>query len=173
MVSIPSNLSILSKKSSKTILHVGEVVLGIPKEELGQDFILEIDHYLSGLPKFFFRDIKILFFLFNSRLMSVVMMRKLKKFTNMKRADKEKFLDKWANSRLSVIRMGFLSLKSMCGWAFYSQEDKVKTQIPDYPGRTLNREHETPTLLFGKEPWDSSPEKLNEKYIVSFERGEK
>lgn len=173
MVVNPPNLSFLSNKNAITILHVGEVVLGIPKEELGNDFILEVDNYLTGLPKFFFRDLKILFFLFNSRLMSIIMMRKLKKFTKMKKADKERFLEKWAFSRLSLIRMGYLTLKSISGWGFYCQEDKVKRHIPDFPGRTLNREQKTPTLLFGKEPWNPTPEKLNTKYIVSYEREKK
>ena len=170
--SIPSNLSFLSKKNAKTILNVGEVILGIPKDDLGDDFILEVDQYLSGLPKFFFRDIKILLFLFNSRITSIMMMRKFKKFISFKYQEKEKFLEKWAKSRVFLLRMGYLTLKSVCGWGFYCNESKVKREIPDYPGRTINREQETPTLLFGKEAWEVIPEKLLTNYVVSM-KGEK
>ncbi|MFW9928389.1 MAG: hypothetical protein ACFFD1_03275 [Candidatus Thorarchaeota archaeon] len=164
---IPKKLSFLSKKEAISLIHIAEIILGIPKDKLGEKFIEEADHYLSGMPKFFSRDLHLLFFLFNSRIFALIQVRRFKKFTAMNPDLKLKFAEKWAFSRIPLMRTGFNTLKSISGWAFYSLEEKIHDQIPDYPGKTLGREKDTPTLLFNKENWQSEPELMKWKYIKS------
>ena len=70
------------------------------------------------------------------------------------------------------MRTGYNTLKSISGWSFYSLEKKIIQEIPSYPGRTIGREQETPTLLEGKEPWKTTPEKIYKEFIVSLKYGE-
>ena len=52
-----------------------------------------------------------------------------------------------------------MTLKAICGWSYYSIEENFKKEIPDFPGKTIGREKETPTLLHGKENWKPVPDK--------------
>ena len=160
------NLIFLKPKQAELMFDVGQTILGIPKKERGKEFILEMDRYLSGMPKFFHRDLKMLFFLVGSRISSLIWVHRFSKFQKLSSDKQEQLLEKWSKSRISLIRTAYMTLKAICGWSFYSQEEKFKQEVPDYPGRTIGREKDTPTLLFGKENWQEIPDKYD-KYLQS------
>ena len=80
---------------------------------------------------------------------------KIKPFTGLSPEQRNKFLQKWQQSRIPLMRTGFAGLKSMVGFGYYAQDKALKEM--NFPGITIGREHLTPTLLFGKQPW--SPDK--------------
>ena len=62
----------LKKKEAKVILDLGETILGVPKEELGNEFVSEADSFLETIDDFQKKDFHILLWLVNSRLTSLL-----------------------------------------------------------------------------------------------------
>jgi hypothetical protein len=149
------NLSYLSKNEVSTVLHIGEALLGVPQDELGIEFIQAYDEAVVSLDNFLHRDIHILLYLFNSRIMSILIGRSFKKYNSMTLEKREQYTNRWMKSKFPLFRTVYRTLQSLCGWSYYSLE-KCHEEM-DYPGHTIGREHETPTFLYGKEPW--SPKK--------------
>ncbi len=141
----------LKDRETKVLIHAGEAILGVPREELGEKYLEEIDDYLSGLPPWLKKDIHLLLRFFDSRILSLFLMFKFKPFTKMSRDEKEAYLKKWAFSKISLMRSGMTGLKSLCGWGYYCQEEHWKDL--DFPGPPLGQEDKVPTLLYGKHPW--------------------
>ncbi len=54
----------------------------------------------------------------------------------------------WGTSRIPLLRTGYVALRSLCGWAYYSNEEHGREV--GHLGKTLGREEETPTLLSKK-----------------------
>ncbi|MCG3219129.1 MAG: hypothetical protein KAR35_09000, partial [Candidatus Heimdallarchaeota archaeon] len=141
----------LKKKEANVILDLGETILGVPKEELGKEFVIEADGFLDTIDDFQKKDFHILLWLVNSRIAALFFGKSLKRFAKMDDDAKEVFLKKWMLSRLPLLRIGYVAFRALCGWSYYSLEKSWPEM--DYPGETIGREHETPTLLFGKKPW--------------------
>jgi hypothetical protein len=162
---LTGSLSFLSKKEAEVLVTVSEIILGVPKDSLGEDFILEADRYLSGMPGFLAKDLHLLFFIFNMRLTGLLLVLRFKKFSKMNYKMKEKYFRKWIHHWIPLLRTGAIGLKSLAGWAYYSQEKNLLIEVPDFPGRTIGKEQKTPTLLFGKQPWVLGKEKLKIEFI--------
>lgn len=144
----------LKPKEVEVFYCLGETILGVPRDELGDEFINEADAFIDNLDEFLQKDIRILLILFNSRITSLIFIGKLKKFTSLSQNDREKFYKKWLLSKIPLLRTGGGALKAICGWSYYSNEKSWK-EI-NYPGKTLGREHETPTLI--DKPWEPGME---------------
>ncbi len=141
----------LSEKESEVLIHAGEVILGVSREKLEERYIEEIDSYLVGLPPWIKSQIHLLLRMFNLRLTSFFLMLKFEPFTKMNLQEKQRFIEKWAYSRIPLLRSGMTGLKSLCAWGYYSQEEHWKDF--DFPGPPLGQEDKVPTLLYGKQPW--------------------
>ncbi len=133
------------------LVHAGEQILGISREELDEKYLQEIDAYLQGLPKWLKTQIHLLLRVFNSRLLSLILSFKFKPFTKMNADEKGRYLKKWAFSKIPLMRSGMTGLKSLCAWGYYCQEEHWKDF--EFPGPPLGQEDKVPTLLYGKHPW--------------------
>ena len=151
----PNGFKFLSKKQSNLLVHAGSVILGVSPESLGDAYLNEIDDYVFTLPKWLQKEFKLLFWSFNSLFMGIFFIKRLKSFTSMSPKQQEKYVSKWAHSRIPLMRSGIIGLKGVCGWGYFSQNEAFLNEI-QYPGSTIGREDKTPTLLFGKEPWKPS-----------------
>jgi hypothetical protein len=147
-----SDFKYLSENESLILKHAAETILGIPLDQLGSKFVEEIDDYLYNFPEWLKKEYKLIFRIFNMRFSGLIFIRRLKNFTKMDTGQKVKFVRNFSSSRLPMIRSAFYGLKSICAWGYYSQDDV----FVDFPGKTIGREHETPTLLYGKEAWRGS-----------------
>ncbi len=146
-----TDLNFLSDKNAELITLIGETILGVPRSELEPEFVNALDSVVWGLDDYLQKDVKTLFWLFNSRVTSIFIGRSFRKFSSMQLEDREKYILKWMKSRIPILRTAYTSLRSLCGWSYYSLQ-KSHTEM-NYPGHTIGREHQTPTLLYGKEPW--------------------
>ena len=146
------NFTYLSENESILLKFAGESILGIPIEYLGSKYTKEIDSYLSTLPEWLRKEYKLIFKISNLKLTGFVYTKRFKNFTKLSKQQRQKFIKTFSTSRIPLLRSAFFGLKSICAWGYYSQDNSIQ----DYPGNTIGREHETPTLLFGKHPWRSS-----------------
>ena len=142
-----------SSKEFHIIRKVAEIILGVPQEELGTNFEQEVDEYVFMLPDYMKKDLHLLLKMFNLRIFVFMFLGKIKPFTGLSTEQRNKFLQKWQQSRIPLMRTGFAGLKSIVGFGYYSQDKALKEM--NFPGTTIGREHLTPTLLFGKQPWSS------------------
>ena len=155
MTSSNPELKFLSKKQAQLIEHIGSTIIGVPIDKLGENYLKEIDEFLFTLPKWVQKDFKLLFWSFNSPFLRFYFMFSFRSFTKMNNKQKLKYIKKWGNSRIPLMRSGAMGLKGVVSWGFYSQNEAFLEEIK-YPGSTIGRENETPTLLYGKEPWKPS-----------------
>lgn len=151
MSDIIPDLKFLKKKESDLLVSLGHMMLGMDEEELGSEYIREADAFITNLDDFLQADIRQLFTLFNSRVLSLILIRRITKFVDMDLEIQKKYFSKWVKSRIPLFRTAASTLRALCGWSYYSLE-KSWDEI-NYPGRTIDREDITPTLLFGKEKW--------------------
>ncbi|MHA2090221.1 MAG: hypothetical protein ACW98K_05125 [Candidatus Kariarchaeaceae archaeon] len=145
------DLNFLSDKNAELITLIGETILGVPRSELGSEYVNSVDSTVWALDDYLRKDIKTLLWLFNSRVTSIIIGRSFRKFSSMQMEDREKYILKWMKSRIPILRTAYTTLRSLCGWSYYSLQ-KSHPEM-NYPGHTIGREHQTPTLLYGKEPW--------------------
>ncbi len=144
-----NSLEFLSHKRLVTLEAVAEAILGVPKSELGDEFKYNVDEYILGLPSHLKKDLSLLFFALSSPFVSLFFVGRFSSFSRLSVSRRRSYLKKWSVSRIPLLRTGYAALKSLCGWGYYSQES-VHAEL-DYPGPTIGREDETPTLLYGKE----------------------
>lgn len=147
-----SQLTFLKKKEIPKVLVIGETLLGVPEEELGEDYVYEFDRIVSTLDDYLHKDIHTLIWLFNSRFAALFVGLSFKPFKTMKPAKREKYMIKWMKSRIPVFRTIYVTLRALTSWSYYTSE-QGETEV-NFPGPTIGREHELPTLQFGKEPLD-------------------
>lgn len=150
------SLLFLKTKDIETLLYVGEVILDIPKQKLGLSFVTKIDTFLHSLTRdtpHLTKDLRLQFNSINSRLIAFLLVRRFSKFTNMKSSMRERYLQAWMKSRIPLLRKGFVAFRGLCGWGYYGESD-VQKEV-GFLGLPLGREHETPTLLYGKKAWES------------------
>lgn len=147
-----SKLNFMKRKEIPKVLVIGETLLGVSKEELGEDYIYELDRIVTTLDDFLHKDIHTLIWLFNSRFAALFVGRSLKPFRSMNPTKRVKYMKKWMMSRIPIFRTIYVTLRALTSWAYYTSE-RGETEI-GFPGSTIGREHELPTLLFGKEPMD-------------------
>lgn len=147
-----NQLKFLSKKQAKLLEHIGARIIGVPIDQLGSDYLKEIDDYLDTLPKWVQKDFKLLFWSFNFPFTRFYFRLRFTSFTKMKPDQQTNYLKKWGSSRIPLMRSGFVGLKGVVSWGYYSQNKEFLEKI-QYPGSTIGRENITPTFLFGKEPW--------------------
>ncbi len=133
------------KSFDRILLAVGETILGIPQQELGQDFVDEINRYVGSLEPYLRKDIKTLVTLFNSRISVFMKILTFKPFHTLPLDEREQYLDTWKTSTIPLFRTGYVALRSLAGWAYYSSE-KGAEEMGSY-GKTIGKEKETPTLL--------------------------
>ena len=145
------SLKFLSPRRLETLEAVAEAILGVPRPELGDDFKFNVDEYVVWLPSHLQKDLKLLFSVLGSPLISLFFVGRLSRFSKLSVTRRRSYLKKWSLSRIPLLRTGYMALKSLCGWGYYSQES-VHAEL-DYPGPTIGREDETPTLMYGKEKW--------------------
>ncbi len=145
------SLEFLSPSRLETLEAVAEAILGVPRAELGDDFKFNVDEYIIGLPLHLQKDLKRLFFSLGSPFVSLFFVGRFSRFSRLSITQRRSYLKKWSLSRIPLLRTGYVALKSLCGWGYYSQES-VHAEL-DYPGPTIGREDETPTLLYGKQKW--------------------
>ena len=144
-----------STKEHQIIKMVAETILGVPWEELGDYFEQEVDEYVFMLPGYMKNDLHVLLKIFNFRVTTLILAKTLRPFTKMSPQKRTTYLQTWQQSRIPLMRTGYAGLKSIVGFGYYAQ-DKTLHEM-DFPGTTIGKEHLTPTLLFGKQPW--SPNK--------------
>ncbi|MCY3412440.1 MAG: hypothetical protein INQ03_12455 [Candidatus Heimdallarchaeota archaeon] len=147
---------ILSPKEREFLLALGEAILGVPKDELGDQFLHEADAFIHNLEGFLINDIQLLIKIYNARLTSFFLTCSFTPFMKKSLESRQKYCSKWIYSKIPLLRTGGTAFKAVCGWSYYGSEQSWKEL--NYPGKTLGREHETPTLLFGKEPWKPKEE---------------
>lgn len=147
-----SQIKFFRKKEIPKALLIGETILGVSFQELGLEFIYELDSYIDGLDSYLRKDIHSLYTFISSRLMLIIKGHTHRSFDKMSKMKRDNYLRRWMESRISIFRTGFVTIKSLSSWAYYSLEQGEK-EI-EYPGVTINREHITPTLLFGSQPLD-------------------
>ena len=142
-MALTSYLSFLSPSETQVVMCAGEALLGIPRRELGDDFIAEFDRIAAGLESFLRADLHHLLLLLN--------VASLGRFTRMEVSRRERLLAGWGHSRIPLLRTSFVTLRSLSAWSWYS----LRKSWPelDFPGETIDKEHKLPTLLFGKSPW--------------------
>jgi len=145
------DLVFFSKKESNTFIIIGETILGIPKSELGTDYIYAGDRYCITLDKHLHRSIHLLLYLVNSFLMCLIIGRNFGGLSKMSIEKRKKYLNRWKNNKIPLFRTSFVTLKALSGWSIYSLE-KTWEEIK-YPGSPIGREDKIPTLLYGKHPW--------------------
>lgn len=147
-----AELKTLQKSDFELLWSLGELILGIDKDELGEEFIHEADAFISNLDDFLIDDLKRLLKLFNSRFISFLRILKFTRFVDMTKALQEKYYQSWTGSRIPLLRTGSSTLRALCGWSYYSLEKSWDDL--EIPGKTIGREDKTPTLLEGKQPWE-------------------
>lgn len=147
-----TKLTFLKIKEVNKVLAIGETLLGVPPKELGEDYIYELDRIIFTLEDYIQKDIHTLIWLFNSRLAAIVFGYSFQPFIKMSSEKREKYMVKWMKSRIPLLRTMYVTLRALVSWAYYTSE-QAETEV-DFPGSTIGREHELPTLLFGKEPYD-------------------
>lgn len=157
MSSLNNSLTFLKSKNFPLVLKIGEAILGIPEDELGDEFVREVDRIILTFEDFLQFEVKKLLFLFNSTLTSFFIFFSFKKYTKMTIENRERYVKKWMNSRIGLLRTGYVTLKAICAWAYYSSTKSWDEM--NFPGETIGREHLTPTLLFGKEPYNWEDQK--------------
>ncbi|MFV2014252.1 MAG: hypothetical protein ACC656_02400 [Candidatus Heimdallarchaeota archaeon] len=145
-----SKLTFLKKREVNKVLTIGETLLGVPKEELGEDFVYELDRIITLLEDFLHKDIHTLIWLINSRFAALIVGKSFKPLKNMNPTKREKYMEKWMKSRIPIFRTSYVTLRAFASWAYYTSE-RGESEI-NFPGLTIGREHELPTLLYGKEP---------------------
>jgi len=148
-----AELNILQETDYPLLWSLGELILGIDQEELGEEFIFEADAFISNLDDFLIDDLTRLLKLFNSRFVAMLRVMKFTKFVDMDRELKKEYYQSWTNSKIGLLRTGSSTLRALCGWSYYSLEKSWDDL--EIPGKTLGREDKTPTLLEGREPWES------------------
>ncbi len=136
---------IFPEKQNELLLCIGETILGIPAENLGDDFIQEINRYVGLLDDYLIKDLKNLVTMFGSRAMVFMRLFKFKKFVGLSPTDRLRYVKSWGTSRIPLLRTGYTALRSLCGWAYYSNDDHGEEL--GHLGKTIGREKETPTLL--------------------------
>ena len=151
------SLKFLKPKNIPLILSLGEIILGIPEDELGEEYVREVDRIILTFEDFLQFEVKKLLYLFNSTLTSLLISFSLKKYTKMSMENRERYIKKWMFSKIGLLRTGFVTLKGICAWSYYSLNKSWEEM--SYPGETIGREHLTPTLLFGKEPYNWEDQK--------------
>ncbi len=134
------NLAFLKEKEVRTVLNIGEIFLGVPKNELGWEFIQAFDDTAIGLDKFLHKDLHTLLWLFNSHLMSLFLKLSFHRFDSMSKTNKELYVRKWMTSPIPILRTGFRTFQALSGWSYYSLEKSYPEM--KYPGHTIGREHE-------------------------------
>ncbi|MCE7733295.1 MAG: hypothetical protein GPJ54_00360 [Candidatus Heimdallarchaeota archaeon] len=147
-----SQLTFLKKKEISKILVIGETLLGVPEEVLGEDYVYELDRIITSLDDFLYKDVHTLIWLVNSRFAGFTIGRSLKPFKKMTSAKRESYIEKFMKSRIPIFRTMYGTLRALTSWAYYTSvqgEEDVK-----FPGPTIGHEHELPTLAYGKEPLD-------------------
>lgn len=142
------------QKFDKIFLAIGETILGIPQDELGNQFVEEVNRYVGSLDSYLRKDIRLLVAVFNSRISVFFRTLALKPFHALPSNKREKYLDAWKTSRIPLLRTGYVALRSLSGWAYYSS-DKGAKEMGSY-GKTIGKEQETPTLL-SKKFYPNSP----------------
>ncbi len=149
IMALATGLSFLSTREVKVVMCAGEALLGVPRKELGGDFVAAFDRVAADLEDFLRSDLHKLLLLLN-----VVT---LGRFTRMEASRRERLLAGWGHSRIPLLRTSFVTLRALCGWSWYS----LRKSWPEleFPGETIGRENELPTLLFGKSPWTPPPSK--------------
>ncbi|HKZ40465.1 MAG TPA: hypothetical protein VJ044_05845 [Candidatus Hodarchaeales archaeon] len=162
-----SQMKFLKQKDTEILENLAEVLLGISSDKL-EGFVSEADVYLKlvARQKFLIRDLRLLFRLFNSRFTAFLLIYRFKKFTSMSSKSKTRYVKKWMYSPILLMRSGFVTLKSLSGWAFYSLESNVNQEIRNYQGKTIGRETITPTLVFGKDSWVPNPRVEHGKFLA-------
>lgn len=143
---------VLNNKQREFLLTLGEALLGVPQEELGEEFVLEADAFIENLEDFLQRDIKLLISIFNSRFFSALLTGSFSKFNQKSLEKRQSYYMKWVKSKIPLLRTGGTAFKAICGWSYYGTEHSWDEL--NYPGTTIGKEHLTPTLLYGKEPWN-------------------
>src|SRR3970040_1999446 len=88
-------LKFLSKKQAHLIEHVGSAIIGTPIDQLGDDYIKEIDDYLFTLPTWVQKDFKLLFWSFNFLFLRFYFMFRFTSFTKMNYKNKMTYMKKW------------------------------------------------------------------------------
>lgn len=156
MTNLVSKLIFLKEKHIDLIKKVGETLLGVPYDELSEEYILGFDSYVNGLEDFLQKDVKTLFWMTNSRFLSIFLVFRIKKFNSLNLKKRTKFLRKMSLSHIPLLRTSYVTWRALVSWAFYTTTDLTKEM--DYPGTTIGREDETPTLLFGKHKWQEIKE---------------
>ncbi len=144
-------MQFLSGNKSQIVMALGEVVNGVPREELGNRFLKEADSFIMNLDDFLRKDLGTLLHLFNSRIMVLLLTGKFKNFTSMDMEEGGRYISKWSGSRIPLFRTAAKTLAAVAGWSYYCNDSAWEEM--NYPGKTIGREHLTPTLLYGKEPW--------------------
>ena len=144
----------LKHKEKDFLLSLGEALLGYTKEELGDEFLMEADGFIDNLDDYLQKDLRLLIAVFNARLTSFIFTGSFSKFTSKSLEKREKYYLKWAESRIPLLRVGGTAFKAVCGWSRYGTEESWEEM--NYPGKTIGREHLTPTLLEGKSAWEES-----------------
>ena len=139
-------------KQAETLLYAGSIILGVSIADLGVEYVTELDDFVSSLPDYLQDEIQKLFRFFNSKIFSFLLIRTLKSFNGMNRDQQEKYIKKWMNSRLNLLRSGYVTLRSLAGWGYYTQGSTVKNEM-NFQGKPLRKENKVPTLLYGKEPY--------------------
>ncbi len=145
-----NKLNFLKKKEIPKVLVIGETLLGVPIVELGEDYVYELDRIVTTLDDFLHRDIHTLIWLFSSRLAALLVGKSFKPFKNMNPTKRENYMKKWIKSRIPIFRTAYVTLRALTSWSYYTSE-KGEAEV-DFLGSTIGREHELPTLLYGKEP---------------------
>lgn len=139
---------VFHEKHRPRLLAIGETFLGVPPDRLGDDFVAEIDRYVGLLDDFLIKDIKTLVSLFGSPFMVFLRTGRPKGFEKLNLQQRVKYAKGWGTSRIPLLRTGYVALRSLCGWAYYSNEEHGEEV--GHLGKTIGREHETPTLLSKK-----------------------
>ena len=145
-----SKLTFLKQKEISKVLVMGETMLGVPQDELGEDYIFELDRTISNLDDFLHKDLHTLIWIFNSRFAALLVGKSLKPFKNMNPIKREEYMKKYMKSRIPLFRTIYVTIKALASWAYYTSE-RGEAEIGFF-GPTIGRENELPTLLYGKEP---------------------
>ena len=133
------SLNFLTLSEVNIIRYASETILGVPLEKLENNFILEIDRYMNNLPEYLQKDFRRLLKLFNSKILVLMLIHQYKSFIKMNKIKREEYFKKWLLNRIPIFRTGANALKSLCGWAFYSQEIGYKEM--NYLGSVYGHEH--------------------------------
>lgn len=147
-----NNYKFFKKNEVDTALHAGKIILGIPADELGDEYLEEMDRLLSTFEPFLQKDVHTLLKLLNLRFLNLLFNRTIQPFSRSNDIVQRIYIRKFMLSKISLLRTSFVTMKAVCGWSYYSL-NKCWPEM-EFPGETIGREHLTPTLLFGKEPWD-------------------